>query len=102
MPTLSPMFMDAIWICPPISAVTAGACPAKGRWFNRTPAAFSNAIISRWSSEPIPAVPTAMVPGAARAAPIRSARLRHGLFGATKKPPGSSTTVPRKAKSRSE
>ena len=41
------MFIDAIWMCPPISAVTVGAWPAKGTWFKRTLAAFSNSIISR-------------------------------------------------------
>ena len=50
----------------------------------------------------MPAVPTAMVPGAACAARTRSATLRQGLSGAMKKPPGSSTTVPRNAKSRRE
>ena len=43
----------------------------------------------------MPAVPTATLSGLARACAARSDSVRSGLSGATKKPPGSSTTLPR-------
>ena len=61
------MFIAATVMCLPSSAVIVGAWPAKGTWTRRVPMRRSKPSISRWSSEPMPAVPTATLSGLARA-----------------------------------
>jgi hypothetical protein len=61
---------------------------------NRTPGAASSRFsCSRWSSEPMPVVPSVTVSGSFRAAGQQVLQARCGELAATQRPLGSSTTL---------
>ena len=69
----SPMFIEVTWMCRPRSARWASALPGKGTWVRRVWVRRWNISIARWSSDPMPVVPTVTLLGLALAKAATSA-----------------------------